>query len=163
MFAENFFIMREIKSIVIHCSATKEGVEVDEAQIEKWHKERFQKIGGKHIGYHILIYLDGTIIQTKGLRHIGQHVAGNNANTIGVCYIGGLNSKGKPKDTRTPAQKQSMKRVVKELKKLYPDAEVKGHRDFSPDLNGNGIIEPFEFLKDCPCFSVAYWLKSEKI
>lgn len=144
--------MRKINTAVIHCSATKEGIWIDEATIESWHKKRFKKIGGKHIGYHILIYIDGTIVQTKGIEHIGQHVAGANSQTIGICYIGGLDSKGKAKDTRTPEQKESLLKVLKELKLSYSDIGIKGHRDYSVDLNGNGIIEPFEFLKDCPCF-----------
>lgn len=144
--------MRKIKTAVIHCSATIEGVWIDEATIEGWHKKRFKKIGGKHIGYHVLVYLDGTIVQTKGTEHIGQHVAGANSATIGICYIGGLDAKGKPKDTRTPEQKASLLSVLKELKISYPDIQIKGHRDYSPDKNGNGIIEPFEFLKACPCF-----------
>ena len=147
--------MRSIKTAVIHCSATQEGVWIDEATIEGWHKKRFKKIGGKHIGYHVLIYLDGTIVQTKGTQFIGQHVAGANSATIGICYIGGLNDKGKPKDTRTTEQKASLITVLKELKTSYPDITFKGHRDYSPDKNGNGIIEPFEFLKSCPSFDVA--------
>ena len=130
--------MRKIRTVVIHCSATKEGVHVDESTIESWHKKRFKKIGGKHIGYHVLIYIDGTIVQTKGIEYIGQHVAGANSETIGVCYIGGLDSKGKSKDTRTERQKSSMLKVLKELKLSYPDIKVKGHRDYSPDVNGNG-------------------------
>lgn len=141
-----------ITEITIHCSATKEGLWFEEKDIELWHSKRFKKIGGKHIGYHVLIYLDGTIVQTKGTEFIGQHVAGNNSKTIGICYIGGLDKNNKPKDTRTPEQKVSLISVLKELKKSYPNAQIKGHRDNSPDLNGNGIIEPFEFLKSCPCF-----------
>lgn len=144
--------MRIINEVDIHCSATKEGVWVDEATIEKWHSERFKKIGGKHIGYHVLVYLDGTVVQTKGLEYMGQHVSGSNQYSIGICYIGGLDKNGKPKDTRTPEQKASLIKVLLELKRSYPNIKIKGHRDHSPDLDGDGIIEPFEFLKACPCF-----------
>lgn len=144
--------MRKIKTAVIHCSATPEGKWFEEKDIEAMHSKRFKKIGGKHVGYHVLIYIDGTIVQTKGIEHIGQHVAGANSETIGICYIGGLDSKGKAKDTRTTQQKESLLKVLKELKLSYPDIEIKGHRDYSPDLDGDGIIEPFEFLKSCPCF-----------
>ena len=144
--------MRKINEVDIHCSATKEGVWIDEATIEGWHAKRFKKIGGKHIGYHVLVYIDGTVVQTKGIEFMGQHVAGSNQFSIGICYIGGLDKNGKPKDTRTPEQKESLLKVLLELKKSYPDIKIKGHRDHSPDLDGDGIIEPFEFLKSCPCF-----------
>ncbi len=152
--------MRDIVTGVIHCSATKEGVWVDETMIESWHKKRFKKIGGKHIGYHILIYLDGTVVQTKGLEHVGQHVAGANSKTVGICLIGGLDVNGTSKNTFTRAQMVSLEKVIRELRISYPKITFKGHRDYSPDLNGNGVIEPFEFLKDCPCFDVASWMKS---
>jgi N-acetyl-anhydromuramyl-L-alanine amidase AmpD len=144
---------RYIKYIVIHCSATKEGQRVTEADIEQWHSKRFKRIGGKHIGYHILIYADGTIVHTKKIEYTGQHVAGNNANSIGICYIGGLDKNGKARDTRTPRQKKALVKVLTDLKRDYPHAVICGHRDLSPDLNGNGIIEPQEYMKDCPCFN----------
>lgn len=144
--------MRKIKYIVVHCSATKEGQWYEEADIERMHAKRFQKIGGKHIGYHVLIYLDGTVVQTKGTEFIGQHVSGHNQDSIGVCYIGGIDAKGKGKDTRTPEQKKALLSVLRELKKSYPDAVICGHYDFSPDTNGNGKVDPWEKIKECPCF-----------
>jgi N-acetyl-anhydromuramyl-L-alanine amidase AmpD len=145
--------MRKIKTAVIHCSATPEGKWIDESGIEAMHAKRFKEIGGKHIGYHVLIYLDGTIVQTKGIEFIGQHVAGANSESIGICYIGGLTRDGKTsKDTRTEAQKASLIKVLQELKQSYPEISICGHRDYSPDKDGDGIIEPFEFMKDCPCF-----------
>lgn len=155
--------MRDLKTLVIHCSATREGAWFDETDIEAWHSRRFKKIGGKHIGYHILIYLDGTIVQTKGFEYIGQHVSGANSNTIGLCYIGGLDKSGYSKDTRTRVQMLAMEKSAREIKRMYPNIEIKGHRDYSPDLNSDGIIEPFEFLKDCPCFDVSEWLETIKL
>jgi N-acetyl-anhydromuramyl-L-alanine amidase AmpD len=155
--------MRKIDTAVIHCSATPEGRKVEEKDIEAMHAKRFKKIGGKHVGYHVLIYLDGTIVQTKGTEHIGQHVAGANSNTIGICYIGGTDKAGKAKDTRTDAQKASLEKVCRDLKRDYPEIKFKGHRDYSPDLDGDGIIEPFEFLKSCPSFDVKEWIKSIKL
>jgi N-acetyl-anhydromuramyl-L-alanine amidase AmpD len=145
--------MREIKFIVVHCSATPEGKKFVEKDIEAMHALRFKAIGGKHIGYHVLVYLDGTIVQTKSFELIGQHVAGSNSNSIGLCYIGGLDKNGKGKDTRTPEQKESLLKQLKSLKKTYPNATILGHRDFSPDKDGDGIIEPWEFMKECPCFN----------
>lgn len=144
--------MRIINEIVLHCSATKEYRVYTIKDIEYMHKRIFKEIGGCHCGYHYLIYLDGTIIQTKQLKFIGQHVAGHNIDTIGICYIGGCDISGKPKDTRTTAQKQSIIRLLKELKEKYPKAIIKGHRDYSPDKNNDGVISQFERIKECPCF-----------
>ena len=69
-----------------------------------------------------------------------------------VVYVGGLDCKGKAKDTRTEKQKAALLALLVDLRKLYPEARISGHRDFSPDLNGNGIIEPKEWIKECPCF-----------
>ena len=144
--------MRNIKVAVVHCSATPEGRDLNEKDIEAMHKVRFKKIGGKHIGYHHVILLDGTDIQTKGYEFIGQHVAGANSETIGICYIGGLDKSMKAKDTRTPAQKKALEFRLRELKKQFPALKIRGHRDYSPDLDGDGVLEPFEFKKACPCF-----------
>ena len=145
--------MRNIKVAVIHCSATPEGRDLKEADIEAMHAKRFKEIGGKHIGYHHLILLDGTDIQTKDYDFIGQHVAGANSETIGICYIGGLDKSGKKgKDTRTIAQRSAIHKRLIALKEQFPALKIRGHRDYSPDLDGDGIIEPFEFMKECPCF-----------
>lgn len=140
--------MRKIKHIVLHCSATKAGKRVTVADIDRWHKEK----GWNKIGYHFVIYLDGGIRKGRSVEEVGAHVAGNNAHSIGICYVGGLDVAGKAADTRTPEQKAAIFFLLQQLKEKFPDAKVLGHRDFSPDKNGNGIIEPFEFLKECPCF-----------
>lgn len=142
--------MRKINKIILHCAATKEGQHFTVSDIDRWHKQR----NFKKIGYHYVIYLDGSVHKGRELKEIGAHVQGQNANSIGICYIGGLDSNGKPKDTRTTAQKESLKRLVADLKKQFPGCEILGHRDYSPDLNGNGIIEEWEWLKACPCFDV---------
>ena len=77
---------------------------------------------------------------------------GFNANSVGICYEGGMTTDGKPADTRTVQQKESILRLIKELLVLYPGTKVLGHRDLSPDLNHDGIIEPNEWMKTCPCF-----------
>ena len=153
---------RTIDEIIVHCSATKEGQAVSSESIDRSHKARkFSSYvsGGKthYIGYHYLIHLDGRIEECRPVAKIGCHASGHNARSIGICYIGGLDAKdtnGKMiKDTRTPAQKESLIKLIKELKAKYPTIKrVIGHRDTSPDKNGNGIIEPFEFIKGCPCF-----------
>ena len=145
---------RKIEKFIIHCSATKEYKVFSFKDIEYMHERRFKKIGGCHCGYHFIIYLDGTIIQTKPLEFIGQHTAGNNQNTIGICYIGGLDKNGKPKDTRTMAQKKAINSLLYELLFLYPGRKILGHRDLSPDINKDGKITRNEWIKDCPCYDV---------
>lgn len=150
--------MRHIKYIVIHATATVEGKNFRAKDIDRWHKSR----GWRGIGYHYVVGLDGTIEKGRPDWRIGAHVKGNNRNSIGVVYIGGLSKQKAPKDTRTPAQKQALRYLLKSLKKKYPEAEIVGHRDFSPDLNGNGIIEPFEYLKHCPCYDAKQEYKQLK-
>lgn len=142
--------MRKINKIIIHCSATKEGQKVTVADITSWHKAR----GFKTIGYHYVIDLDGNVHKGRDESVIGAHVTGQNSNSIGICYIGGLDMFGKAKDTRTPLQKEALKKLVSDVCSRYDIKEIKGHRDYSPDKNGNGIIEPSEWLKECPCFDV---------
>lgn len=154
---------RLIDEIIIHCSATKEGKAFTSAQIDAVHRERLFSSyigadGKKHyVGYHYVIHLDGTIEACRPESKIGCHASGHNTRSIGVCYIGGLDSRDTNgtmiKDTRTPQQKESLIKIIKELKSRYGTIKrVIGHRDTSPDLNGNGVIEPYEFIKGCPCF-----------
>lgn len=140
----------EMKRIIIHCSATKCDQEYSAKDIKKWHLER----GFNDIGYHFIIKLDGTIELGRTLDKIGAHAKDFNKGSIGICYIGGLNAKGKPEDTRTDAQKESLLKLLKAIKKYINITKIMGHRDLSKDLNGNGIIEPNEYMKDCPCFDV---------
>lgn len=150
--------MKKIDAIVIHCSATRAGQDVRAADIDKWHKER----GFAMIGYNYVIDLDGTVEVGRPLSRDGAHcntagVSGlsYNKHSIGICYVGGLDKDGNPADTRTPEQKLSMLNLVNNLMEAYPDiVEVIGHRDASPDKNGNGVIERNEWIKQCPCFSV---------
>ena len=90
----------------------------------------------------------------RDITKIGAHVKGHNSESIGIAYEGGLNASGKATDTRTTAQKQSLETLLRFLLLTYPGAKVCGHRDLSPDLNHNGIIEPCEYIKECPCFNV---------
>lgn len=140
--------MRNIKYIVLHCTATKEDRDFTAEDVDIWHKKR----GFKKIGYHYLVGLKGNIEVGRYESEQGAHVKGFNKNSIGICYVGGLDSEGKAKDTRTIEQKKSLKELLKDLRERYPHAEILGHRDFSKDLNRNGVIEPFEYMKQCPCF-----------
>jgi hypothetical protein len=147
---------RNITRIFIHCTATREGQDIDAATIRKWHKDK----GWRDIGYHFVIRLDGTIEKGRDEEAPGAHVDGFNTGSIGVVYVGGIDTQGKPKDTRTAAQMTAMEQLVRALVAAYPRAEVLGHRDISPDRNGNGKVEPSEWLKACPCFDArAWWAK----
>lgn len=146
-----------IDAIVIHCSATREGVDVRASDIDKWHKER----GFKQIGYNYVIDLDGTVEVGRPLSVSGAHCSEKgssgksyNLHSIGICYVGGLDENGNPKDTRTDAQKVAMAEMVYNLIETFPIVEVLGHRDTSPDLNGDGEITSDEWVKTCPCFDV---------
>ena len=125
---------RSINMIIVHCTATIEGKEYSVAEVRKWHIKR----GFSDIGYHYLVGLDGRVHEGRNVNISGAHTAGYNAHSIGVCYVGGLDKDGKAKDTRTPAQKAALKRLLTDLKKMYPHASIHGHREFAN--------------KACPCF-----------
>lgn len=128
--------MRKIDKIILHCAATKEGQHFTVEDIDRWHKQR----GFNKIGYHFVIYLDGSVHKGRDIAEIGAHCLGQNANSIGICYIGGLDANGKPKDTRTDAQKAALKTLVDDLSVKYSSATIHGHNEFAN--------------KACPCFDV---------
>lgn len=141
--------MRNIKYIIVHCSATAEGRDFHAKDIDRWHRQR----GFNCIGYHYVIDLDGKIEEGRPESQVGAHCVGFNSVSIGVCYIGGVAADGKtPKDTRTAAQRDSLRWLIVELKRRYPAAVIRGHRDMSPDKNHDGKIEPWEWMKACPSF-----------
>ena len=132
----------------MHVSATKMSQNFGVDACRAYHIKK----GWSDIGYHFYIEKDGTIKYGRPLTRDGAHVRGFNKGTIGICCEGGLNESGTPKDTMTDIQKLSLEGLLLALKKGNPKMKVKGHRDYSPDLNNNGIIEPFEFSKACPCY-----------
>ena len=144
---------RNISRIFVHCTGTREGQDVDAATIRAWHKAR----GWRDIGYHFVIRLDGTIERGRPENQVGSHARGFNTGSVALVYVGGLDAQGQPKDTRTPAQIEAMRKLVGDLTAVYPGAEVLGHRDISPDKDGDGVVEPHEWLKACPCFDVRRW------
>jgi N-acetyl-anhydromuramyl-L-alanine amidase AmpD len=111
-------------------------------------------MGFSRAGYHYYIRKSGRIERMRPEQDVGAHCYGYNAHSIGVCYEGGLDLNGKPADTRTLRQVIALHDLVRELCTRYPHAAVVGHRDLSPDLNHNGIIERNERIKECPCFNV---------
>ena len=140
--------MRKVNKIVIHCTATKEGINVSPATIKQWHLKR----GFSDIGYHYIIGIDGKINAGRPVSRAGAHVKNGNSDSIGISYVGGLDSNGKGKDTRTEEQKNSLIKILKVLKNIYPQASIHGHRDYSPDKDGDGV-EEHEYMKLCPCFN----------
>ena len=120
--------MRKIDKILVHCAATPEGKDFTVEDIDKWHRAR----GFKKIGYHFVIYNDGSVHEGRNIEEIGAHCTNHNSRSIGICYIGGVAKDGKtPKDTRTEPQKIALLELLKELKVKYPKAEIYGHRDFA--------------------------------
>ena len=127
--------MRTIHLIVVHCSATRCDRPFPVTALIRCHADRFG-----FTGYHYYITRDGTTYQTRHEQLIGAHAKGYNSHSLGVCYEGGLDEHGKPADTRTQAQKQSLLKLLKRLRKEHPGAQILGHRDL-PDVK-----------KACPCF-----------
>lgn len=130
--------MLPIKFLTIHCAATPEGRDVSAETIGEWDKAKFGQIS-----YHHVVTLDGVDHPTLPDTTKGAHVGGANTGNIGVCYVGGVDAHGNPKDTRTPAQKAMLRTIVATYKARYPGLVVRGHRDW-PNVH-----------KACPSFDVA--------
>ena len=126
--------MRRIDEIIVHCTATPQGMAVSVSDINRWHRQR----GFASIGYHFVVYLDGTVHTDRPIDRAGAHCKGHNAHSIGVCYVGGLGVQGCPIDTRTPEQKIALHALMVALKTQYPNAKIYGHKHFAN--------------KACPCF-----------
>lgn len=173
---------RKLNAIVIHCAATPNGKAFTAADIDRMHKARGFKRGSqsvrsfnpelKHIGYHYVIEIDGNVASGRHVEEIGAHVQGSNAKSIGICLIG--------TDKFTRAQWESLRNTViatagmikntaimevDSALSAYKDMgiSVKGHRDFSPDLNGDGQITRNEWIKICPGFSVDDWKRDHML
>ena len=130
----------KIRFLTIHCAATPEGRDNSAAEVRQWDIARFGQPS-----YHHVVELDGDAVRHLDDNQVGAHVAGRNSGNIGICYVGGtetLNAGGKPKDTRTDAQRATLRRLVAEYRARYPGITVLGHRDW-PAVN-----------KACPSFDV---------
>lgn len=152
--------------VYIHCSATPLNQFVDAETIRRWHKAR----GWTDIGYHAVILPNGHIEGGRKWQLNGAHVRGRNGGTIGICMVGGLNEDGTPGEVTfddggpwcggifTLAQFESLKVLCGLMKRANRNQRFFGHRDASPDLDGDGVITEKEWMKNCPCFSVADFL-----
>jgi N-acetylmuramoyl-L-alanine amidase len=119
---------RNITEIIVHCTATAEGRYTTVDEIRRWHRSQ----GWSDIGYHYVVYLDGTIHEGRNVDVAGAHCTNHNARSIGVVYVGGCARDGKtPKDTRTEEQKASLLSLLMNLRVLYPKAKIHGHCDFA--------------------------------
>lgn len=146
--------MRAIKFGVIHCTAGPRGQAIQEI-LDYWEHNN----GWKNPGYHFIISEDGTIYELLPIDKISNGVAGHNSHSINICCVGGVDAQGRPIDNRTEAQILSLLVLISCLKGLFPNIVFLGHRDFSTDRNGNGILEAWEWIKSCPGYDFRGWLK----
>lgn len=140
--------MRKIDYIVVHCTGT-----TPDATIEGM-KAHWKSLGWKNPGYHVVIRKDGSVVTLTDDGDIVNGVKGYNVNSLHVAYIGGIKNDGYPGCTITGDQAFSLATVLSQWAKKYPDAKIVGHRDLSPDADGDGVIEECEWVKQCPCFNV---------
>lgn len=132
---------RVINEIILHCTATREGVDVSAAMVDKWHKQK----GWNGIGYHYLIRLNGDVEKGRADDVVGAHCKHHNSHSLGVAYVGGVDGNGKPKDTRTEKQRETLLALVAELLERYPTiTKISPHYAYDN--------------KACPSFNVDEWL-----
>lgn len=127
--------------VVVHCSATPPSMDIGRDEIDDWHRQR----GWAGIGYHYVIRRNGDVEIGRPVNMMGSHVRGYNAESVAVCWVGGVDADGVPEDNRTEMQKLSLRAIVAMLMATYPEATLRGHRDFP------GV------LKACPSFDVEEW------
>jgi len=171
---------RRLDAIIIHCSATPNMKGFNALGIDIMHKARGFKRDNQarrafnivlgHIGYHFVIDINGKVETGRGIEEVGAHVQGSNSHSVGICLIG----TSKFSDEQCSALKQLILDLVSKISghEVHTTAScmttlkdmgisIKGHRDYSPDLNGDGVIQRTEWIKTCPGFSVAQWIKSD--
>lgn len=147
-------VRKSTNYIVVHCSATKPGMDIGAKEIGEWHK----KNGWSGIGYHLVIRRDGTVEEGRPLDDVGAHVKDYNSDSVGVCMVGGVGEDGKAQNNFTPLQFKTLKDIIRWLRVKYKKAHICGHRDLSPDLNQDGKITSNEWIKECPSFDVEEWM-----
>lgn len=128
------------KTLIVHCAATMPTMNIGLREIRQWHKER----GFLDVGYHFIIRRDGTIETGRDVKQVGAHTVGQNETSVGICLVGGVDDKMQPQANFTTQQMTTLRKLLADLKGLFPQAVVKGHRDFA--------------AKACPSFDVKRWL-----
>ena len=134
--------MRNIKYIVLHCTATPQTTPIESIQ------QYWRTLGWRNPGYHFMIKPSGEVINLLPIEKPSNGVAGYNSTSIHISYIGGIDANRKALDNRTEAQKEAMIQLIRKYSRQFPGAKVLGHRDFP------------KVAKDCPSFSVSDWLKT---
>lgn len=137
--------MRKITEIIIHCTATRLDAICTVETIRRYHRS----LGWRDIGYHYVIYPDGSVHLGRPIEEPGAHTVGHNAHSIGVAYVGGLDADGRPADTRTPIQRVVLLQLVKDLMEEYHITSIHGHNEYA--------------AKACPCFNVQQWRKENNL
>ncbi|WRQ13117.1 lysin [Vibrio phage vB_VpM-pA2SJ1] len=143
--------------MTVHASATPPSLDIGADWIRAEHLKR----GWSDIGYHFVIKRDGMLEPGRPLSRTGAHVYGHNRKNLGVCLVGGVDEDGNPENNFTEAQFEALRVFISDQCGIYgiPLNNIKGHRDWSPDLNADGKISPNEYIKACPCFDVQEWLR----
>ena len=150
--------MRKITDIIVHCSATKVTTDFT---VEKLYHEHVTVNGWSDIGYHYYIRRDGQLYDCRPLHRSGAHTKGHNKHSVGICIEGGLDANGNAEDNYTDVQLDTLRLLVINLiGRFGVKNEPKGHREYSPDINGDGTITANEFIKECPCFDTREWWRS---
>lgn len=145
--------MRDIKYIVIHCTATPQTWTAKD--VERYF---YEDKGWNNPGYHTVFEIDGSHRELLPIHEIANGVKGHNYHSIHITYIGGVDSNMNAFDNRTQSQQDNMALYIDSLHRGFPDAEIVGHRDLSPDLDNDGEVQPDEWVKECPSFEVSEWL-----
>ena len=151
--------MKEVKYLVVHCSATPASRDIGAAEIRTMHLRQ----GWRDIGYHFVIRRNGVIEKGRPADQPGAHVQGHNGHSIGICMVGGVKPNMTAECNFTDAQFASLRKLLDELHAQHPAAQVCGHRDLSPDRNGDGKVTPGEWVKDCPTFEVGHWFATGEL
>lgn len=140
-----FKVRTQTRNIIVHCAATKPGMDVGLREIRQWHKER----GFLDVGYHFIIRRNGVIEVGRDVDQVGAHTVGQNETSVGICLVGGVDNSMKPQANFTPQQMATLRTLLKEMTDKYPGVAVKGHREFAP--------------KACPSFDVQRWLATNEL
>lgn len=137
--------MRPITEIIIHCTATRPDTNCTVESIRRYHKS----LGWHDIGYHYVIYPDGSVHSGRPIEQVGAHCSDHNAQSIDIVYVGGLDADGHPADTRTEPQCLALLQLVRDLMEEHNITSIHGHNEYA--------------TKACPCFNVQQWRKKNNI
>lgn len=148
--------IKEVKYLVVHCSATPASRDIGAAEIRTMHRRQ----GWRDIGYHYVIRRDGRVEKGRPDNEPGAHVQGYNSVSLGICMVGGVKPDMTAECNFTEAQFASLTKLLAELHTAHPNARVCGHRDLSPDRNGDGKVTPGEWVKACPTFDAGHFFAS---